>query len=76
MEMTLVKSFQSGDPDVEFEYHGTEVAALQRQNTEISIQIFPEKEYRDLIHNFHIHASVCDLYLPTIGHAFSAVGNM
>ncbi len=43
--------------------------ALQRQNTEISIvkQIFPGKEYRGLLPNFHIHASVSDLYIPTIG---------
>ncbi len=41
--------------------------ALQRQNTEISKQIFPEKEYRGLSPSFHIHASVSDLYIPTIG---------
>jgi hypothetical protein len=40
---------------------------LQRQNTEISKQIFPEKEYRGLSPNFYIHASVSDLYIPTIG---------
>ncbi len=40
---------------------------LQRQNTEISKQIFPEKEYHGLIPNFRIHASVSDLYIPTIG---------
>ncbi len=40
---------------------------LQRQNTEISKQIFPEKEYRGLSPKFHIHASVSDLYIPTIG---------
>ncbi len=34
---------------------------LQRQNTEISKQIFPEKEYRGLSPNFHIHVSVSDL---------------
>jgi hypothetical protein len=39
--------------------------ALQRQNTEISKQIFPEKEYRGLSPNFH--ASVSDLYISTIG---------
>jgi hypothetical protein len=32
------------------------VAALQRQNTEISKQIFPEKEYWGLSPNFPIHA--------------------
>ncbi len=40
---------------------------LQRQNTEILKQIFPEKEYRGLSPNFHIHASVRDLYISTIG---------
>ncbi len=42
-------------------------SALQRQNTEIFKQIFPEKEYRGLSPNFQIHASVIDLYIPTIG---------
>ncbi len=41
--------------------------ALQRQNIEISKQIFPEKEYRDLSPSFHIHASVSDFYIPTVG---------
>jgi hypothetical protein len=40
---------------------------LQKQNTEISKQIFSEKEYRGLSPNFHIHASVSDLYIPMIG---------
>ncbi len=40
---------------------------LQRQNTEISKQIFPEKEYRGLSPNFHIHGSVSDLYISAIG---------
>jgi hypothetical protein len=43
------------------------VPTLQRQNTEISKQIFPEKEHRDLSPNFHIHASGSALYIPTIG---------
>ncbi len=30
-------------------------------------QIFPEKEYRVLSPSFHIHASVRDLYISTIG---------
>jgi hypothetical protein len=45
---------------------GSGEVALQRQNTKISKQIFPEKEYRGLSPNFHIHASVSDLYIPTI----------
>ena len=36
---------------------------LQRQNAEISKQIFPEKDYRGLSPNFHINTSVCDLYI-------------
>jgi hypothetical protein len=40
---------------------------LQRQNTEISKQIFTEKEYRGLSPNFHIHESVSGLYIPMIG---------
>ncbi len=40
---------------------------LQRQNTEILKQIIPEKEYRGLSPTFHIHVSVSDLYIPTIG---------
>jgi hypothetical protein len=41
--------------------------ALQRQNAENLKQIFPEKEYRGLSPNFHIHVSVSELYIPTIG---------
>jgi hypothetical protein len=40
---------------------------LQRQNTEIWKQVLPEKEYRSPSPNFHIHASVSYLYIPTIG---------
>ncbi len=40
---------------------------MQRHNTKISKQIFPEKEYRGLSPNFHIRASVSDLYISTIG---------
>ncbi len=39
---------------------------LQRQNAEI----FPEKEYRGLSPNFHIHVSVSELYIPTMGQPF------
>ncbi len=41
--------------------------ALQRHNTENLKQIFPEKELRGLSPKFHIHMSVSDLYIPTIG---------
>jgi hypothetical protein len=39
---------------------------LQRQNTEISKQIFPEKEYRGFSPNFHIHASMTTVSLPIL----------
>ncbi len=39
---------------------------LHRTNTKNSKQIFPEKELRGHIPNFHIHASVSDLYIPMI----------
>jgi hypothetical protein len=45
-------------------------ASLQRQNAENLKQIFPEKEYRGLSPNFHIHVSVSELYVPTIGLPF------
>ena len=44
--------------------------ALQRQNAENLKQIFPEKEYRDLSPNLHIHVSVSELYIPTMGLPF------
>jgi hypothetical protein len=34
---------------------------------EISIYVFPGKELLGLSPNFHIHVSVSDLYIPTIG---------
>ncbi len=43
------------------------VNTLERQITEILKQIFPEKVCRGLSPNFPIHASVSDLYIPTIG---------
>ncbi len=41
-------------------------STLQRKNVENLKQIFPEKEYRDLSPNFHIHVSVSELYIPRI----------
>jgi hypothetical protein len=40
---------------------------LQRQNAKNLKQIFPEKEYRGLSPNYHIHVSVSELYIPTMG---------
>jgi hypothetical protein len=48
------------------EASGESLHTLQRQNTEILKQRFPEKEYQGLSPNFHIYASVSDLYIPTI----------
>jgi hypothetical protein len=57
--------------------NGLRQDTLQRQNTEISKQIFPEKEYRGLGPNFHIHVSVSDLYMYFhYWSAYSAGGNM
>ncbi len=42
-------------------------ATLQADNIENSKQIFPEKELCGLRPNFHIHVSVSDLCIPTIG---------
>jgi hypothetical protein len=47
-----------------------QVLALQRKNAENLKQIFPEKEYRGLSPNFHIHVSVSELYIPTMGLPF------
>jgi hypothetical protein len=43
---------------------------LQRQNAENLKQIFPEKDNRGLSPNFHIHVSVSELYIPTMGLPF------
>jgi hypothetical protein len=43
------------------------MTTLQRQNAENLKQIFPEKEYRGLSPNFHVHVSVSELYIPTRG---------
>ncbi len=40
---------------------------LQRHSTEILKQQFTEKKLCGLSPNFHIHVSVSDLYIPTIG---------
>jgi hypothetical protein len=42
------------------------VNTQQRNKTENSKQIFPEKELRGLCPNFPIHVSVSNLYVPTI----------
>jgi hypothetical protein len=38
-----------------------------KKNAENLKQIFPEKEYRGLSPNFHIHVSMSELYIPTMG---------
>ncbi len=42
-------------------------STLQRHCTENSKQIFPEMKLPGLVPNSYIHASVSDLYIPTIG---------
>ncbi len=44
-------------------YHFIIQYTLQRLNAENLKQIFPEKEYRGLSPNFHIHVSVSELYI-------------
>jgi hypothetical protein len=56
MHATVVQT-RSGPAETSLEE--TRPSALQRQNTEISKQIFPEKEYRGLSPNF-LHSSVCE----------------
>jgi hypothetical protein len=46
------------------------INALQRQNAEKLKQIFPEKEYRGLSPNFHIHVSVRELYITMMSLPF------
>jgi hypothetical protein len=45
-------------------------SSLKRHNTENSKQIFPENELCGLSPNIHIHVSVSNLYIPTIGLPF------
>jgi hypothetical protein len=45
-------------------------STLQRHNAKNLKQIFPEKEYRGLSPNFHIHVSVTELYISTMGLPF------
>ncbi len=46
------------------------ISTLQRQNAENLKQIFPEKKYRGLSPNFHIHVSVSELYMLTMSLPF------
>jgi hypothetical protein len=63
----LQTSFISNTKTLRITHMGSSwLRTLKRQNTEISKQIFLEKEYRGLSPNFHIHASVSDSYIPTI----------
>ncbi len=52
------------------------VHTLQRNNTENSKQIFPEKELHGHSPNFRIHVSLNDLCIPTIGLPILLQGNM
>ncbi len=61
--MTLRKETE----EKKFGKNGFHTLHCKDKNTEISKQIFPEKEYRGLSPNFHIHAPVSDLYIPSVG---------
>jgi hypothetical protein len=54
------KCVPSFSKEIAFFSLSLKVGTLQRQNTEISKQIFSEKEYRGLSPNFHIYTSVGD----------------
>jgi hypothetical protein len=56
----------AGFPVLQYSQEQDLINTLQRQNTEISKQIFLEKELRGHSPNFHIHVSVSDLYITTI----------
>jgi hypothetical protein len=49
-----------------FQGSGSYEDALQRQNAENLKQTFPEREYRGLSPNFHVHVSVSELYISTM----------
>jgi hypothetical protein len=51
-------------------YFEEKVYTLQRKKADNLKQIFPEKEYRGLSPNFHIHVSLSELYIPTMGLPF------
>jgi hypothetical protein len=44
------------------------------QCKEDPICVFPEMKLRGLVPNFHIHVSVSNLYIPTVGHRYMNVG--
>ncbi len=53
------------------------LAALQKQNTQISKKNSQKRKIGVSVPIFHIHVSVSDVYIPTIGLlAYSAGGNM
>jgi hypothetical protein len=47
-----------------------ELTNTRPRGLRIWYKIFPEKEYRGLSPNFHIHVSVSELYIPTMGLPF------
>jgi hypothetical protein len=67
---TMATQLQNGKRECSKERGLNAFHALQRQNTEISKQVYPEKEYRGLSPNFHIPASVSKLYIPMISLPF------
>ncbi len=68
-----VISWRAGGTEKEKERFGGENESHCKK---ISIYVFPEKELRGFSSNFHIHASVSDLYIATIGPAIFLQQNM
>ncbi len=53
-----------------FEVRSWHITDCKDKMPEYLKQIFPEKEYRGLSPNFHIHVSVSEFYIPTKGLPF------
>ncbi len=56
--------------------HPPHPLTMQRDNTENSKQIIPEKELHGLSPNFNIQVSVSDLHIPAIGQPILLLENM
>ncbi len=63
----LLKRLQIRTLEREHFFEGDVRCRLQRHNTENLKQIFSEKKLLGVSHNFHIHVSVSDSYIPSSG---------
>jgi hypothetical protein len=68
--LTIMEEFDEKGAGVRAQLEKEFRYKLQRKNAENLKQIFPEEEYRGLSPNFHIHVSVSELYIPTMGLPF------